>query len=140
MLSFGYSILYYHLSTALQAAGLNPAIGWYHQMRGNYFALACDLQEEFRYIVDSLVIYLIHKNMVRLDDFFFPEQGAYPCLMKKEFRKKFIGQMEKKLLISFKSGQENFSMTYRQFFYHQAESIKKIVFNPEIRYEPLRIR
>jgi len=61
-------------------------------------------------------------------------------LPKKEFRKKFIGQMEKKLLISFKSGQENFSMTYRQFFYHQAESIKKIVFNPEIRYEPLRIR
>ena len=54
MLSFGYTLLYNHVSAALTTAGLDPRIGLMHRGRGRHHALASDLVEEMRWLVEAL--------------------------------------------------------------------------------------
>ena len=52
MLSLGYSILYYRMAESLAASQLNPYEGIFHVPRGLHCALASDLIEPFRFLVD----------------------------------------------------------------------------------------
>ena len=53
--------------TVLVAAGLHPTIGINHANRGNAFALADDLIEPFRPLVDALVVRMIGDGIDTLD-------------------------------------------------------------------------
>lgn len=55
LLNYGYTILRAATARAVVAAGLHPTIGLFHSNRGNAFALADDLVEPFRPLVDSAV-------------------------------------------------------------------------------------
>lgn len=55
MLNYGYTILRAIVSRAICAAGLHPTIGLHHSNRGNSFALADDLMEPYRPLVDRTV-------------------------------------------------------------------------------------
>lgn len=57
-LNYGYTILRSLCARAIVAAGLHPSIGVHHANRGNAFALADDLVEPFRPLVDALAIKL----------------------------------------------------------------------------------
>lgn len=52
LLNYGYTILRAATARAVVAAGLHPTIGLFHSNRGNAFALADDLMEPFRPLVD----------------------------------------------------------------------------------------
>lgn len=58
MLNYGYTVLRSLLARSVVAAGLHPSIGIHHANRGNAFALADDLVEPFRPLVDVLVAQL----------------------------------------------------------------------------------
>lgn len=58
LLNYGYTILRSLLARSVVAAGLHPSIGIHHANRGNAFALADDLIEPFRPLVDALTIQL----------------------------------------------------------------------------------
>ena len=58
MLNYGYTILRSLCARAIVAAGLHPSIGVHHANRGNAFALADDLVEPFRPLVDALALRL----------------------------------------------------------------------------------
>lgn len=47
-LSFGYSLLYRDLMSAILCVGLDPALGFFHTPRGSGYPLALDLMELFR--------------------------------------------------------------------------------------------
>lgn len=140
MLSFGYTILYHHISTSLQTEGLNPQISFYHVPNNRYFPLASDLQEEFRHIIDALVLYIIRRNMVSLKDFTFEENARYPCLMSYEFRKKYMQMVEERLKVLFKPLGTAKQMTYKQFITLQVRILKTGIKNRQMSYQPLRIR
>ncbi|KAF0215415.1 MAG: CRISP-associated protein [Ignavibacteria bacterium] len=140
MLSFGYTILYHHISTALQTEGLNPQISFYHVPNNRYFPLASDMQEEFRHIIDALVLYIIRRNMVSLKDFTFEENARYPCLMSYEFRKKYMQMVEERLKVLFKPLGTAKQMTYKQFITLQVRILKTGIKNRQMSYQPLRIR
>ena len=55
LLNYGYTIMRSCVARSIIAAGLNPAIGLHHHSRLNGFALADDLVEPFRPLVDALV-------------------------------------------------------------------------------------
>lgn len=55
LLNYGYAIMRATCARAAVGAGLHPTIGIQHSNRGNAFALADDLVEPFRPIVDALV-------------------------------------------------------------------------------------
>ena len=139
MLSFGYTLLYHHLSTALLIYGMNPRIGLFHAEHGAYHALACDLQEEFRHLVDAQVWAMIHRREVKPTDFYASEDGRYPCLMKQDLRRKFINTFEKRLASEFTSA-DGEVMTYRTSMEAQVKHLEELVRGRVTRYRPLRTR
>jgi len=139
MLSFGYTLLYHHLSTALLICGLNPRIGLFHAERGAYHALACDLQEEFRHLVDAQVWVMIHRREVKPTDFYASEDGRYPCLMKQDLRKKFISVFEKRLSSAFTTADAEVT-TYRASMEAQVKHLREFVSGRVTGYCPLRTR
>lgn len=55
LLNYGYTVLRAATARAVAAAGLHPTIGLFHSNRSNAFALADDLMEPFRPLVDLTV-------------------------------------------------------------------------------------
>lgn len=77
LLSFGYSLLTYECQSALEAAGLDSYVGFYHTDRPGRASLALDLLEEFRsYIVDRFVFSLINKEQLNKKHFDIKENGS----------------------------------------------------------------
>ena len=58
LLNYGYTVLRAIVARAICAAGLHPTIGVFHSNRANAFALADDLMEPYRPLVDELVRHL----------------------------------------------------------------------------------
>jgi CRISPR-associated protein Cas1 len=67
LLNYGYTILRAATARAVVAAGLHPTIGLFHANRGNAFALADDLMEPFRPLVDCGVRTLVARSGVQVD-------------------------------------------------------------------------
>jgi CRISPR-associated protein Cas1 len=66
LLNYGYTILRSLLARSVVAAGLHPSIGIHHANRGNAFALADDLIEPFRPLVDTLTLQLIGQGHIEV--------------------------------------------------------------------------
>jgi CRISPR-associated protein Cas1 len=69
LLNYGYAVLRATVARAIVAAGLHPTIGIFHANRGNAFALADDLIEPFRPLVDALVVSMLGQGVEVLDPF-----------------------------------------------------------------------
>lgn len=67
LLNYGYAVMRATCARAIVAAGLHPTIGIEHANRGNAFALADDLVEPFRPLVDALVVALATQGIEALD-------------------------------------------------------------------------
>ena len=66
-LNYGYTILRSLVARSVVAAGLHPSIGIHHANRGNAFALADDLIEPLRPLVDSLASRLAAKGLDKVE-------------------------------------------------------------------------
>ncbi len=97
LLSFGYTLLGFNIYSFLCTAGLNPYIGFFHSDRAGHPALASDVIEEFRHIIDSLVLYVINKRIIKKKDFYFLKEPSLPCMLTQKGRKEFIRQFEIKM-------------------------------------------
>lgn len=138
MLSFAYTIVYNHISTAIYAAGLHPRIALFHERRGTYHALACDLQEELRYLADAHVIGMIHRNEIASADFALPEGEGQPCLLAPEARRRFVQAFERRLLTEFTPPGDTDPISYLAFIDRQTQRFKAFVAGGPA-YEPLRV-
>ncbi len=67
LLNYGYTVLRAATARAVVAAGLHPTIGLFHSNRGNAFALADDLMEPFRPLVDSSVRTIVSTSGTDVD-------------------------------------------------------------------------
>ncbi|KKC27464.1 type II CRISPR-associated endonuclease Cas1 [Sphingomonas sp. SRS2] len=67
LLNYGYAVMRATVARAVVAAGLHPTVGIHHEHRGNAFALADDLIEPFRPLVDALVMSMIGQGAEALD-------------------------------------------------------------------------
>ena len=67
LLNYGYTVLQAATARAVVAAGLHPTIGLFHSNRGNAFALADDLMEPFRPLVDCAVRNIVLSRGIDVD-------------------------------------------------------------------------
>lgn len=67
LLNYGYTVLRAIVSRAICAAGLHPTLGIFHANRANAFALADDLMEPYRPLVDQLVLDLVNAGQSEVD-------------------------------------------------------------------------
>lgn len=95
LLSFTYALLTKDWTVTLQAVGLDPFLGFYHQPRYGRPSLALDLMEEFGpLIADSVVINVINKAIVDPDSFIRHGLGVS---IKDTARKRLIQAYERRM-------------------------------------------
>ncbi|MEG0391928.1 MAG: type I-C CRISPR-associated endonuclease Cas1c [Anaerovoracaceae bacterium] len=77
LLSFSYSLLAGICTSALEAVGLDPYVGFLHRDRPGRASLALDLMEEFRAVMaDRFVLTLINKKIINERSFVKKENSA----------------------------------------------------------------
>ena len=76
LLSFLYAMWMNDCRSALEAAGLDPQVGFLHALRPGRAALALDLMEEFRPWADRLALSVINRGQVSAGDFLLREGGG----------------------------------------------------------------
>lgn len=96
LLSFVYALLRHDVESALETAGLDPAVGFLHTDRPGRPSLALDLMEELRSaLADRLVLTLINRRQVHANH--FTEQDGGGILLEDPARKTVLAawQMRK---------------------------------------------
>lgn len=95
LLSFIYTLLSHDVTSALEAVGLDPAVGYLHRDRPGRPSLALDLMEEFRPVIaDRLALSLVNLQQVKGKGFRETETGA--VMMDDETRKKVLVEYQKR--------------------------------------------
>mgnify|MGYP002713311630 CR=1 FL=1 len=77
LLSFLYTLLAHDIRGALEAAGLDPQVGFLHRDRPGRPGLALDMMEEFRAVAaDRLALSLVNRGQVRAKGFRMQDGGG----------------------------------------------------------------
>lgn len=95
LLSLGYSMLYAHVDALLRADGLLPLKGFYHRSHGNHAALASDLMEPFRHVVEREALNMLHGKRLTPEDFSTMDGG---CRLTPAARRLYFGALSCALL------------------------------------------
>lgn len=137
LLSLGYTLLFHEMVTAIEAIGLDPYLGFLHEVDYGRASLAVDLCEEFRYLIDSLVLALINLGELNQYDFKKGDDGGY--FLVDHGRKTFYAAYEHKVRteISYLSGD---SMSYRRIFFQQAELLARVIKGENAEYQAFLMR
>jgi len=95
LLSFLYTLLTHDMTAALEAVGLDPAVGYLHRDRPGRPGLALDLIEELRpFLADRLALSLVNRQQVKGSGFRQSETGA--VMMDDETRKRLLVAYQKR--------------------------------------------
>lgn len=141
LLSFGYTLLMYDVYSAINISGLNPYAAFLHQDRERHPTLASDLMEEWRsVIVDSIVINVIKRNMLNVNEFRINDDGG--VYIGSNNIKTFIKEYESKIESKSKYLQQvDYELSYRKAFVEQSKLLSTALEkkDPSI-YKPVIIR
>jgi CRISPR-associated protein Cas1 len=132
MLSLGYTLLYNEFVTATEAIGMDPNIGFLHAVEYGRASLASDLVEEFRWLIDGLVLGLVNKAVVHPDDFVRQEDGGFK--MSDPTRKKFYEHYEERMRDE--AAHQDMHLSYRRIFFRQAEHLSRVIQGVDQHYLP----
>jgi CRISPR-associated protein Cas1 len=137
MLSYGYTILCHESIAALEAARLDPMVGFLHQHRWGRPALALDLMEEFRPLtVDVAVWRCLSTRQLRPEQFTIePDVG---CRMGDDARHTFLAAYERRMLTLTTHHNAGRRVSYRIALSLQAKLLARSLFDPARPYVPLR--
>ena len=138
LLSFAYSLLTADLISAIQTVGLDPYIGFFHQLKYGKPCLALDLMEEFRPIIaDSVVITLINNRRIKPENFTQSHGGWY---LKENFRKVFYAAYENRKNETITHPLFKYKLTFRRAMELQVRLLAKYLTGEIEQYTPLTIR
>jgi CRISPR-associated protein Cas1 len=119
LLSFGYTMLYNNVLSLILAEGLNPYLGNLHRSDRKETHLAFDLMEEFRSpVVDTLVMNLVNKKILRPTDFTYPDTDGGIYLVEAA-RRVFLKQFEERISLKIVYGDLQDKISYRRIIQHQ---------------------
>lgn len=137
LLSFAYGLLRVQVTAAVHIVGLDPYIGYLHEVHHGQPAMVLDLMEEFRPLVaDSLVISIINNREIKQEEF-TESLGAYR--LSEEGRKKFLQAFERKMNDELKHPVFGYRCSYRRTIELQARLLGRHL-QEKVAYKPLTLR
>ncbi|HID37595.1 MAG TPA: CRISPR-associated endonuclease Cas1 [Ghiorsea sp.] len=116
LLSLGYTLLYAHTESLLRVDGLLPWTGFYHQSHGRHAALASDLMEPFRHIIERLALASVRRNIIKAEDFSPKGNGIW---MNNDARKRWLGLIEERFTTETTALGEEQAYTLHQHLHQQ---------------------
>ena len=130
LLSFGYMLLLGEVNSALMSQGLQVGLGFLHEPSRRRQALALDLLEVFRQpVVDRLALSLFNRKIFAPRDFDTVSGGVF---LKRESLQRYLLIYERTITSSFRSGEEEKPVTYRDIIRKQAAGLRKSLNEGEI--------
>ncbi|MEM6614882.1 MAG: CRISPR-associated endonuclease Cas1 [Cyanobacteria bacterium P01_C01_bin.72] len=136
-LSFGYQIIWNHILALIETWGLDAYYACLHAGSRRHAALASDLIEQFRApIVDSLVLYLINKRMLNVDDDFTYQESA--CYLNASGRKTFLSAFIERMQDSLTTTQGH--QPRWEILNRQVKEFIRYVCKPQQPYRPYMIQ
>jgi CRISPR-associated protein Cas1 len=136
LLSLGYTLLFNEMLTALEAIGLDPYLGFLHDVDYGRASLAVDMVEEFRYLVDALALALVNRGELSAGDFQKSDDGG--IFLAEKARQAFYKSYEKKVRTEVANNGQ--SMSYRRVFFNQAEELARVIRGEAAVYRPYLMR
>jgi CRISP-associated protein Cas1 len=137
LLSFAYGLLRVQVTAAVHIAGLDPYIGYLHEVSRGQPAMVLDLMEEFRALVaDNLVLSVLNKGEIKPQDF-SESLGAYR--LSEAGRKTFLQAFERKMSAEFTHPTFDYSCSYRRSIELQARLLSRHL-QEGVVYKPLVLR
>jgi len=91
LLSLGYTLLYSHVETLLRVDGLYPWNGFYHRSHGRHAALASDLMEPFRHLVERTALAAVTRGLLKPED--FRDAGEKGCRLTAPALRKYLAML-----------------------------------------------
>lgn len=128
LLSFGYTLLTELASAAAQTVGLDPYVGFLHEVVYNRPALALDLMEEWRPVVDGVVLWCCRSGQVATDDF-SPGPPERPVILSDDGKRRFIKAYEERMDQTYTHPIRQQKLTLRQCIIEQARQVASRVSN-----------
>ncbi len=136
LLSFGYTVFTNQAASSIRSAGLDPALGALHVVEHGRPSLACDLVEEYRCLVDRLVLTLLNRRLVGREDFVSQAGGV---LMKPDVLRVLVRSLERLLDSRFVSPATGERVRLRHLMYLQARSLVAWLQDEKEGYEPFAL-
>lgn len=136
MLSFGYTILFNKVLSAIEQVGIDPFMANLHANQNNRPSLALDLMEEFRHFcVDAVVLRLVNLAQVRPADFIVtPNKGVR---MKEHVIALFVKEMQAKLAATYYYARDQKKLQLQEQILRQAYCYRDAVMTGAAQYQPL---
>ncbi|HNV72295.1 MAG TPA: CRISPR-associated endonuclease Cas1 [Candidatus Ozemobacteraceae bacterium] len=139
LLSFGYTLLFNRVVSAVEQVGLDPMISNLHGLEDRRPSLALDLMEEFRtLIVDSVVVGLINRMEICATD--FDDLGEKGVQMKERTLARFVKAFQDRLNDTMPHPREDRSFTLRDLIVQQAYQYKSVILGEASEYQPMTTR
>ena len=137
LLSFAYGLLRVQVTAAVHVAGLDPYVGYLHEVSRGQPALVLDLMEEFRALVaDNVVLAVLNNREVQRSDF-TESLGAFR--LTDGGRKAFLTAFERKLSDEFTHPVFGYKCTYRRSIELQGRLLARHL-QEGVPYKPLVLR
>ncbi len=139
LLSFGYTLLAHTAQSAVEAVGLDPYAGFLHSVEYNRPSLALDLMEEFRAVVDGVVLWCCNSSEITPEDF-APGEGERPVVISPEAKRKFIQAYERRMDQLIFHPHQNERLPLRRCLQVQARLIVECIHKGQPTYMPMVFR
>jgi CRISPR-associated protein Cas1 len=140
LLSFGYTLLLHNVRGAVHTVGLDPYVGFLHQIVYNRPSLALDMMEEFRpLVVDSVVMRCLNNEIVRAGHFHPGDESDRPIVLDDEGCARFIREFEARLNSQFQHPDSDERVSYRRCIELQVRRLARCLRGLQT-YQPFIVR
>jgi len=137
LLSLGHTLVYGYSQSILHSVGLLPWQGFYHQSRGRHAALASDLMEPFRHLVERAALTVILRREISAQDFNQTPGGQ--CRIENTARRKYLTLLLQRWETAVRARGQEEAQTYFKHMHHQALSLKAFITHGET-FNPFRLK
>jgi CRISPR-associated protein Cas1 len=133
LISFGNSLVYANVVSAIRATALDPAVSYLHEPGERRYSLSLDLAELFKpLLADRVIFRLVNRGQLTAADF---EQELNACLLTESGREAFSKAFEETLERTVDHPDLNRKVSYQYLMRIEAYKLKKHLLTAEP-YEP----
>lgn len=140
LLSFGYTLLSQLASGAVQTVGLDPFVGFLHEYVYNRPAFALDLMEEFRPVVDGVVLWCCRSAVLTPSGDFNPGPPERPIILDDDGKRRFLQAYQQRMDQTYTHPLRGMKFTLRQCMIEQARQAAECLMSGNANYQGMGFR